>query len=81
MQQQRFRDLVKQLTTARAAVSSLAIGPQRDAHTLATSGRYGRDSAIAVMALLLVDLWLVTAAIEAAGRGRRAWEVFDAVAS
>ena len=52
-----------------------------DAHTLATSGRYGRDSAIAVMALLLVDLWLVTAAIEAAGRGRRAWEVFDAVAS
>jgi hypothetical protein len=52
-----------------------------DARPLAASGRYGRETVIAIMALLLVDLWRVTAAVEAAGRGPAGAEVFDAVAS
>lgn len=36
LKQARFGDLISKLTAARASVSSLAIGPQRDAHTLAT---------------------------------------------
>ena len=36
LKQERFGDLVTKLTDARVAVSSLAIGPQRNAHTLAT---------------------------------------------
>ena len=35
LQHQRFADLVKTLSAARASVSSLAIGPQRDVNTLA----------------------------------------------
>jgi hypothetical protein len=51
-----------------------------DARRQATSNRYGRTTVAAIMALLLVDLWRVTAAIEAAGRGPAASEVLDAVA-
>jgi hypothetical protein len=35
---------------------------------------------MAVTALLLVDLWRVTAAIESVGRGPTPLEVFDAMA-
>lgn len=52
-----------------------------DARPLAASGRYGRETVIAIMALLLVDLWRITAAVEAAGRGPAGVELFDAVAS
>jgi len=54
----------------------------RDAHELATSARPGRDTVAAIAALLLVDLWRVTAALDAAaaGGGRPATEVLDAVA-
>ncbi len=52
-----------------------------DAEPLARSGRYGRDTMVAVLALLLVDLWRMGAAIEAAGRGATGREVFDAVAA
>lgn len=45
-----------------------------------TAARNGRDALAAIMALLLVDLWRVDAAIEAAGRAPLVTEVFDAVA-
>jgi hypothetical protein len=51
-----------------------------DARLLAASGRYSRDTVMAVMALLLVDLWGVTAAVESSGRGPTALAVFDAMA-
>jgi hypothetical protein len=44
------------------------------------SGQPSADTVAAIMALMLVDLWRVTAAIEAAGRGPHAAEVLDAVA-
>lgn len=49
-----------------------------EATQLAGSGRYTQSTVMAMMALLLVDLWRVTAAIEATGRD--ASEVFDEVA-
>ncbi len=52
-----------------------------DAQPAATSGRYGRDSVAAVLGLLMIDLWRTLSAIEAAGRGRAATEVLDALAS
>jgi hypothetical protein len=51
-----------------------------DATTIVGSGRNGRDTVAAVMALLLVDLWRVVAAIESAGRAFVPAEVFDDVA-
>jgi hypothetical protein len=51
-----------------------------DANKIAESGRNGRNTVAAVMALLLVDLWRVAAAIEAAGRELAPVEVFDDVA-
>lgn len=51
-----------------------------DAIRIVDSGRNGRATVAAIMALLLVDLWRVRAAIESAGRERIATEVFDAVA-
>ena len=50
-----------------------------DARPVARTGRYGRDTVVAILALLLVDLWRVEAAIEAAGRGTTGAEVLDAV--
>ena len=50
-----------------------------DARPVARTERYGRDTVVAVLALLLVDLWWVGAAIEAAGRGATGTEVLDAV--
>lgn len=50
------------------------------ARRLARPPRRGRDTAAAVMALLLIDLWLVQAAIEMVGRDPSSVEVFDAVA-
>ncbi len=52
-----------------------------DARPIAMSGRPGRTTVAAVLALLVVDLWRVTSAIEAAGRGPVALGVFDALAS
>lgn len=51
-----------------------------DSSRLAGSGRYDQSSVVAVMALLLSDWWRVHAALELAGRGPAALEVFDAVA-
>ncbi|MGA7759373.1 MAG: hypothetical protein WCA57_16145 [Ilumatobacteraceae bacterium] len=51
-----------------------------DATKIVDSGRNGRGTVTAVMALLLVDLWRVTAAIESAGRAHIATEAFDEVA-
>jgi hypothetical protein len=51
-----------------------------DAMKIVDSGRNGRDTVAAVMALLLVDLWSVTAAIESAGRAFVPTEAFDDVA-
>ncbi len=51
-----------------------------DSRRVATAARNGRDTVAAIMALLLVDLWRVDAAIEAAGRTPLVREVFDAVA-
>jgi hypothetical protein len=51
-----------------------------DATTIVGTGRNGRDTVAAVMALLLVDLWRVAAAIESAGRTFVPAEVFDDVA-
>lgn len=48
----------------------------RDAHRTVDTGRNSRAAVAAVMALLLVDLWRVTAAIEAAGRVPTPSEVF-----
>lgn len=52
-----------------------------DATPVAASGRYGPDTVLAIGALLLVDLWRVTAAIEAMGSPSGGAEVFDAVAT
>ena len=51
-----------------------------DAAAIVGTGRNGRDTVAAAMALLLVDLWRVTAAIESAGRAFVPAEVFDDVA-
>lgn len=51
-----------------------------DATALTGARRFTKDTVAAMMALLLVDLWRVTAAIELAGRGPNRIEVFDAVA-
>lgn len=51
-----------------------------DANKIVESGRNGRSTVAAVMALLLVDLWRVAAAIESAGRELAPVEVFDDVA-
>ncbi len=51
-----------------------------DAERVATASRNGRATVAAIMGLLLVDLWWVDAAIEAAGRTPLVTEVFDAVA-
>jgi hypothetical protein len=51
-----------------------------DARHRAISGRYDRETMADILALLLVDLWRVTAAIEGSGRGVAAIEVLDAVA-
>lgn len=52
-----------------------------DAEPMVRSGRYGRDTMVAVLALLLADLWRVGAAIEAAGRDATRTGVFDALAA
>jgi hypothetical protein len=51
-----------------------------DATKIVESGRNGRNTVAAVMALLLLDLWRVDAAIESTGRGALPQEVFDDVA-
>jgi len=51
-----------------------------DAQKAANGGPPTAETVAAIMALLLVDLWRATAAIEAAGRGPHATEVLDAVA-
>ena len=51
-----------------------------DAEPIATSGAPTRRAVAAILALLLVDLWRVSASIEAAGRGPASTEVLDAVA-
>jgi hypothetical protein len=51
-----------------------------DSERVVAAARNGRDALAAIMALLLVDLWRVDAAIEAAGRTPLVTEVFDAVA-
>jgi hypothetical protein len=50
----------------------------RDARDLASTTA-SRSAVVAVIARLLVDMWRVTAAIDAAGRGRVGLEVLDAV--
>jgi hypothetical protein len=51
-----------------------------DASRVVESGRNGRNTVAAIMALLLLDLWRVGAAIESAGRGPLPQVVFDDVA-
>lgn len=51
-----------------------------DAHVLAKRSRFDQTTVAAIMALLLVDLWHVSAAIAVAGRQRTPMEVFDVVA-
>ena len=51
-----------------------------DASRIIESGRNGRNTVAAVMALLLLDLWRVGAAIESAGRGPLPQVVFDDMA-
>jgi hypothetical protein len=51
-----------------------------DARPIAHGGPPAAETVAAIIALLLVDLWRVTASIEAAGRGPNATEVLDAVA-
>ncbi len=53
----------------------------RDAGPVAAVRRPSRTTVIAILALVVVDTWRVTAAIEAAGRGAAGREVFDAVAA
>ena len=53
----------------------------RDAGAVVAAGRRDRDSVVAQLALLLVDLWLVEVAIESAGRGDAGREVLDAFAA
>ena len=52
-----------------------------DATRASRSGRSGPDAVAGLLALLLIDLWRITAAIEAAGGGGSAPEVFDAAAA
>jgi len=52
----------------------------RDARELSTTTA-SRGTVVAVIARLLVDMWRVTAAIDAAGRGSVGVEVLDAVAA
>lgn len=51
-----------------------------DATRQAAQRRFTEDTVAAMMALMLVDLWRTTAAIELVGRGPNPGEVFDAVA-
>ena len=51
-----------------------------EAHLLVKRSRFDRTTVAAVMALLLVDLWHVSAAIAVAGRQPMPMEVFDVVA-
>lgn len=53
---------------------------EADSQRVAAAARNGRDTIAAIMALLMVDLWRVEAAIEAAGRTPLVTEAFDAVA-
>ena len=53
---------------------------EADATSTAAAQRFTRTTVAAMMALLLVDLWRVTAAIEVVGRGPDPTEVLDAVA-
>jgi len=87
-------DLAQRLpTSANWSLEGVSTGPEvwksevmllrrvsQDAHPLATGGAPSAATAAAIMALMLVDLWRVTASIEAAGRGSDATEVLDAVA-
>jgi hypothetical protein len=62
------------------AESAVARRVAREAGALATSARPGRSAVIGIMASLLIDLRLVLAVIELAGRGANPVEVFDEVA-
>jgi hypothetical protein len=52
-----------------------------DAAEVAAKQRPSRSTVVAILALLLVDAWRATAAIEAAGGGPVGGEVLDAVGS
>jgi hypothetical protein len=52
-----------------------------DSTPVAATGRFGRDTVVAIAALIVADLWRVTAAIEAVGANRSTSKVFDAVAA
>lgn len=52
-----------------------------DATPVATTGHHTADTVAAISALIVVDLWRITAAIEAVGAGESTLEVFDAVAA
>ncbi len=52
-----------------------------DARPVVAGGRPGRDTVVALLALLLVDLWLTEVAIESAARGAAGREVLDAFAA
>jgi hypothetical protein len=51
-----------------------------DAERFVTAANYDMTVVAGIMALLLVDLWLVRGAIEVAGRAPVPEELFDAVA-
>ena len=51
-----------------------------DSTPVAATGRFSADTVVAIAALIVADLWRVTAAIEAVGATHTASEVFDAVA-
>ncbi len=52
-----------------------------DARPVVAAGRPDRDTVVALLALLLVDLWLTEVAIESAARGAAGREVLDAFAA
>lgn len=52
-----------------------------DAHPVVAAGRPDRDTVVALLALLLLDLWLTQVAIESAARGAAGREVLDAFAA
>lgn len=52
-----------------------------DARPVVAAGRPDRDTVVALLALLLVDLWLTEVAIEGAARGAAGREVLDAFAA
>ena len=52
-----------------------------DSTPVAATGRFGPDTVVSIAALIVADLWRVTAAIEAVGASQPASEVFDAVAA